>query len=623
MEVREPNARYLVKPGFKQTEVGVIPEDWDCVQLTHVAKLESGHTPSRRHPEYWGGDIPWVSLHDTDSLGGREIYTTSQTITNEGIKHSSARLLPKGTVVFSRTATVGKVTTLGRDMATSQDFANYICGPRVFNYFLVYLFRWMAPEWEKLMAGSTHNSIYMPAFQSLKVILPPRPEQQAIAEALSDADTLIESLEQLLAKKRQIKQGAMQELLTGQKRLAGFAGKWEEKRLGDVADTDPENLSSDTRPDFSFNYISLEDVDQGRLCGYSEQVYCTSPSRARRKLRKNDVLVSTVRPNLQSHLLFLIDEGTWICSTGFCVVRCKDGVSLHAYIYQHLFSGFVNQQIETLLTGSNYPAINSRDVCELLIPVPPIEEQTAIATVLSDLDAELAALETKLTKARQLKQGMMQELLTGRIRLVQPKAEVIAFPAQEANTEKHRAHNPQIEEAVMLGVLANAFGTEKNPLARVRRTKLLYLLHRHIEGRAEGYLKKAAGPYNPKTRYQGGERIAVKNAYVRPLHNGTWEGFVAGDKAVEAEAYFDKWYEPAVRAWLEQFRYTKTEELELLATVDMAVEDLRNAGSLIALDSVKEVIRSHPEWQAKLERAIFSDDNIERAITKCHNLFSN
>ena len=257
-----------------------------------------------------------------------------------------------------------------------------------------------------------------------------------------------------------------------------------------------------------------------------------------------------------------------------------------------------------------------------LIPNLPLPEQTAIAEVLTDMDAGIDALEGKLAKARLIKQGMMQELLTGRIRLVQPKAEVIAFPVkEETKTEKPRAHNPQIEEAVMLGVLANAFGTEKNPLARVRRTKLLYLLHRHIEGRAEGYLKKAAGPYNPKTRYQGGERIAVKNAYVRPFHNGTWEGFVVGAKVAEAEAYFDKWHEPAVRAWLEQFRYMKTEELELLATVDMAVEDLRNAGNLVTLDSLKEVIRSNPEWQAKLDRPIFSDDNIERTITKCHNLF--
>lgn len=259
-------------------------------------------------------------------------------------------------------------------------------------------------------------------------------------------------------------------------------------------------------------------------------------------------------------------------------------------------------------------------------PIPSISvpEQTAIATVLSDMDAELAALEVKLAKARDLKQGMMQELLTGRIRLVQPKADVIPFPAQiGAVPEKSRPHNRQIEEAVMLGVLAKAFGSEQHPLARVRRTKLLYLLHRHVDGSAEGYLKKAAGPYNPKTRYQGAEGIALKNEYVRAHHNGTYEGFMAGDKVAGAEAYFDKWHGPAVRAWLEQFHYTKTDELELLATVDMAMEDLRRAGNSAALTAVKQVIQSHPEWQAKLDRPIFSDANIERAIAECHNLFGN
>lgn len=173
----------------------------------------------------------------------------------------------------------------------------------------------------------------------------------------------------------------------------------------------------------------------------------------------------------------------------------------------------------------------------------------------------------------------------------------------------------------MLGVLTKAFGSEPHPLARVRRTKLLYLLHRHVEGSAEGYLKKAAGPYNPKTRYQGPEGIAVKNGYVRAHHNGTYEGFVAGDKIAEAEAYFEKWHEPAVRLWLEQFHYTKTDELELLATVDMAMEDLRRTGHPVALTAVKQIIQSHPEWQAKLERPIFSDAHIESAIARCHNLF--
>lgn len=105
-------------PGFKLTDVGMIPDDWECAAMTDIARLESGHTPSRTRPSYWGGTIPWVSLHDTESLDANTIFETAQTITDAGLNHSSARLLPGGTVIFSRTATVGKSTVLGRPMAT-------------------------------------------------------------------------------------------------------------------------------------------------------------------------------------------------------------------------------------------------------------------------------------------------------------------------------------------------------------------------------------------------------------------------------------------------------------------------------------------------------------------------
>jgi type I restriction enzyme S subunit len=212
-----------------------VPVKWELVYLTSVARLESGHTPSRRHPEYWDGDIPWISLHDSAALDVPEIRSTALTISELGLENSSARLLPPGTVVFSRTATVGKSTVMGRQMATSQDFANYICGDRLHNHYLVHLFRYMAPEWKGLMAGSTHNSIYMPVFQDLQIFLPPHAEQIAIAEALNDADVLIESLEQALAKKNQIKRGTMQELLTGKKRLPGFSEKWKVRALAEIA----------------------------------------------------------------------------------------------------------------------------------------------------------------------------------------------------------------------------------------------------------------------------------------------------------------------------------------------------------------------------------------------------
>jgi type I restriction enzyme S subunit len=248
--------------------------------------------------------------------------------------------------------------------------------------------------------------------------VPPLVEQASISNALRDVNGFIQSLEQLLVKKRRVKQGAMQELLTGKKRLPGFSENWEEKRLGEIVDTDPENLGSETRSDYRFKYISLEDVDTGTLRSHSEQVFRKAPSRARRKLRRNDVLVSTVRPNLKSHLLFLDDSPDWVCSTGFSVLRCKAGVSNAGYIYFHMFADTITRQIEALLTGSNYPAINSRDVRALKLPVPNYEEQAAIATVLSDISAEISAIESKIVKASSIRQGMMQELLTGRIRLV-------------------------------------------------------------------------------------------------------------------------------------------------------------------------------------------------------------
>jgi type I restriction enzyme S subunit len=266
--------------------------------------------------------------------------------------------------------------------------------------------------------SSGQTGVDMPALKGYGLPLPPLPEQRAIAAALSDVDALLAKLDQFIAKKRDLKQASMQQLLSGQTRLPGFCGEWGVKRLGDVADIDPDNLGSNTVADYEFNYISLEDVDCGVLRGWTEQVFCGAPSRARRKLRKGDVLVSTVRPNLQSHLLFNMDAPHWICSTGFAVVRCRSGVANSAYVYPHLFGAVVSRQVDTLLTGSSYPAINSRDVRALEIPIPAYEEQTSIATALSDMDTELAALEARRDKTRSLKQGMMQELLTGRIRLV-------------------------------------------------------------------------------------------------------------------------------------------------------------------------------------------------------------
>ena len=197
-----------------------------------------------------------------------------------------------------------------------------------------------------------------------------------------------------------------------------FRGEWETKRLQDISDINPQNFSSNINPNYKFNYISLEQVDSGRLLGYSEEVFQTAPSRAQRVLQNGDVLMSTVRPNLMSHLFFHNQVLNAVCSTGFAVLRAKSELSVPYFLFSQLFSQHVNDQITKILAGSNYPAINSRDVKLIEIPCPPqISEQRAIAEVLSDVDGLLNALEALIAKKRMIKQAVMQQLLTGKTRL--------------------------------------------------------------------------------------------------------------------------------------------------------------------------------------------------------------
>lgn len=630
MEVKEPNARYLVKPGFKQTEVGVIPEDWIVKPIGDFQPfVTSGSRGWAAFYSQFGSpfiritnlsrecifpdinDLRFVSIPDSNSEGART-------------------QLKDGDVLISITADIGivgyvthqipKPAYINQHIALVRFDAAQTC-PHYVSYFLA------GESTQKLFQSLTDSGakagMNLSTVKQIRVALPPSvTEQQAIAEALSDADALIEALEQLLAKKRQVKQGVMHELLTGQKRLPEFSGDWEVKQLGELAiiqrGASPRPIDS---PDWfddnsSVGWVRISDVTQSGMY-LTETTQRLSPQGVQnsRPVAKGSLIMS-ICATVGKPVITKIDT---CIHDGFVVF---DRLNADQRFLYYSLSSIERDWSRHGQTGSQMN-LNTGLINSTAVSTPPsIEEQTAIATVLSDLDAELAALEAKLAKACQLKQGMMQELLTGRIRLVQPKAEVIPFPVKkEAKPEKGKPYNWQINEAVVISVLTRHFGSEQWPLGRKRYTKLSYLLHRHVERQAEGYLKKKAGPYNPATKYGGPEAIALKNGYVRQHTREQFSGFVAGEHIGEAEDYFRKWYGDDVLVWLEQFRRKANDDLELLATVDMAMEDLRRAGKLIALDSVKEVIRSHPEWQAKLDRPIFSDDNIERAIVRCNTLF--
>lgn len=197
------------------------PSHWRLETLTKIAKLESGHTPSRKQPEYWNGDIPWLSLPDSYRLDELEVSDADGRITPEGIANSSARLLPVGAVLLIRTGgSRGKCSRLVRTMACSQDYVAFVPGPDVDSRYLQQVFRHMQREWQRLSDGSTTlRNIFMHSFKRLKIFLPPLHEQTAIADVGETFDVRIAAESSYLKQLRRTKRGLAQALLSGRLRV--------------------------------------------------------------------------------------------------------------------------------------------------------------------------------------------------------------------------------------------------------------------------------------------------------------------------------------------------------------------------------------------------------------------
>ncbi|HNB54529.1 MAG TPA: restriction endonuclease subunit S, partial [Anaerolineales bacterium] len=277
------------------------------------------------------------------------------------------------------------------------------------------------PRWFRAVnercGGSTRTRISRSELGKIQVSLPPLPEQRAIAEALGDADGWIDSLENLLVKKRRLKQAAMQSLLTAQTRLPGFSGKWEIKQLGDLAEmgsggTPPSSVEA--YYDGDIPWVSISDMTKGGKIIRSTERNLTNHGfrNCSAQIFPNGTVLYAMYASLGECSI----AGVSLCSSQ-AILGIRPGSQLNGeFLYYFLAS--MKSKVKTLGQQGTQANLNKRMVQEFNLLLPPLPEQTAIAEVLSGMDAEIEALEAKLAKARLIKQGMMQELLTGRIRLV-------------------------------------------------------------------------------------------------------------------------------------------------------------------------------------------------------------
>ena len=271
------------------------------------------------------------------------------------------------------------------------------------------------------VAGTSQLVLSEKMLSQMTLVLPPLEEQRRIAEILVCCDRVIALKKELIAEKKKQKKALMQKLLNPNSgfRLPGFSGEWKTVKLKEVCDINTSSLSENTNPDKSFYYLDLATVDKGKIVNEPAFVaFGNAPCRARRLFKKGDILFSTVRPYLCGFLFadFVADD--YVASTGFAILTPQIGNMIGKLLYHHLFSDNIILQTQNLLSGTNYPALNSYDVENLYINIPKdIKEQQAIADILSAADKEIDLLEQELAQQEQKKKSLMQLLLTGIVRV--------------------------------------------------------------------------------------------------------------------------------------------------------------------------------------------------------------
>ncbi len=401
----------------------MVPSGWKKGVIEDIAKVSSGGTPSRQNDSYWlDGQIPWVT---TTEVQFGVINDTEQKITEAGLKNSSAKLFPKDTILmamYGQGKTRGQVAKLGIEASTNQACAALLLNE---GFEVDYYYQYLVSQYEnirELANSGGQQNLSAGIIKGIHVPIPPQLEQSKIAKILSTWDNAISATERLIDNNQQQKKALMQQLLTGKKRLLdnsgkAFEGDYDRVNLSELATIDKSSLGKKTSADFEFSYISLSDVETGKIAGKLEKhVYASSPSRARRIVSNGDILLATVRPNLKGFAKVKSEHDGMIASTGFSVLTPKRNVS-GSYLYHYLFSCHITGQINALVVGSNYPAINSSDVSGLKVYIPCYDEQKKVAIVLNNAEESLAQLEQQLTDLKQEKKALMQQLLTGKRRV--------------------------------------------------------------------------------------------------------------------------------------------------------------------------------------------------------------
>lgn len=436
-----------VRPGYKRTEVGVIPEGWEEKSFGHLFEFRNGVNADKAS---YGQGVPFINVLEPitySHIYGPEI--TGQVTLRESVLVSYA--VRRGDVLFNRTSEtqeeVGLAATyLGTERVV---FGGFVIRGRPKDQSLDPIYSGYALRAQAIRSqiipmgqGAIRANIGQHNLRLVVAHVPPPPEQRAIGSALRDVGALVESLEGLIAKKRDLKQAAMQQLLTGQTRLPEFDGRssrfhdsdfgefpsdWKLMSLSQVSAFITKGSTPTT---YGFQWVNSgvpflrSECVSERGLDLSESMFISQA--AHRQLRRSEVEAGDILITITGNVGRVIFLGDGFPSSNInqhiARIRIVDEQTSASFVYHFLSQPAARKYYSQITTGQAYPQLSLTQVRDTLLPMPPHKEQCAIAAVLTDMDAELVALEQRLAKTLNLKRAMMQELLTGKIRLISPEA---------------------------------------------------------------------------------------------------------------------------------------------------------------------------------------------------------
>ena len=591
---------------FKDTEVGRIPEDWQLIPIRELAKdMADGPFGSNLKTEHYTIDkqvriIQLGNIGDCGWLDDNTKYTTY-----EHAKTLSRCIATPGSIL------VAKMMPAGRSVVCPSEEKQYILGSDVVrivpNEKLIaeyFVYQSKSDIYLSQIAANTQGSTRQrTSISKLKDIYIPFPstksEQTRIATALSNIDTLISELGALIEKKRAIKQGAMQQLLTGKKRLKGFSEPWVEKKLGEIGDFNKgigiprAEANTGTIPAIRYGELyTMHDYYIKRFGSYIS----SDVARTAYRLKKGDLLFTCsgeTKEDIGKSAAF-IDDIEAYAGGDLIILSPFDN-------YDALFLGYITnsqrcrEQKAAMGQGDAVVHISVDNIKRIQIILPPTHaEQSAIASVLTSMDDEISALEAKKAKYEQIKQGMMQQLLTGKIRLVET--------AIKTNVTSANVH---FRRSVLAAEIAERLYEEPS-FGHVKMEKMLFLTERlcHIDIGSH-YHRDAAGPYDNRALRSIDSQLKKQKWFdVKRTEKGN--RYVPMQNCGKHKSYFDKYYStvlPIFEKIIDTFKTQNTERCEIVATLYSAWEDLLHSNKPFTdTDIVNEVLNNWHESKKRISQ---------------------